>query len=242
MLAEPPYLKHYPGSRFARRDGVTLVASPLEGPGFNYASALDSERDLSQVSATAEAFFGDKPGGWGILVEGGADSALEAELRAAGWQAAEDEPAFVMPGIPRQPRPAAPGLELRVARDRAELVAFRAITCTAFGAPPEMAEQFSPDSMLDEPDMAFVIGYVGGEPVTAAMMALAAGTATIAGVATLEPHRGRGLGEAATWAAIDAGLDRGARHASLRSGPLSVPLYRRIGFQYVCQHTTYVAP
>jgi GNAT superfamily N-acetyltransferase len=242
VLADPAYLRHYPGARFARREGVTLVASPLEGPGFNYATCLGASRDLASLLVVADEFFGDKPGGWGVLVEGGAGSALEAELQAAGYEVAEDEPAFVMPSIARGPRPAAPELQLRVARDRPTLADFRAVTVAAFGAPPEMAEQFTPDSMCDDGALAFVVGYRAGEPVSGAMMALAAGSATIAGVATLPEHRGRGFGAAATWAAIDEGVARGAHYASLRSGPLSVPLYERLGFQYVCQHTTYVAP
>lgn len=242
VLAEPAYVRHYPGARFARREGLTLVASPLEGPGFNYATALGTPLKLASLLPIAGDFFGDKPGGWGILVEGGAGSPMEAELQAAGYVVAEDEPAFVLPTISRRPRHAPPGLEWRVARDRATLADYRTVAMAAFGAPIEMAQQFTPDGMCDDDALAFVVGYLEGLPVTGAMMALAAGAATIAGVATLEPHRGRGLGAAATLAAVDEGAARGARYASLRSGPRSVPLYQRLGFQYACRHTTYAAP
>lgn len=241
VLAEPAYLRHYPGARFKRREGLTLVASPLEGPGFNYATALGTRRTLASLSPIAREFFGEKPGGWGILVEGGAGSPMEAELQAAGYVVAEDEPAFVLPTISRRPQPAPHGLEWRVAHDRSTLADYRKVTAAAFGAPIEMARQFTPDGMCDDDDLAFVVGYLEGMPVTGAMMALAAGAATIAGVATLEPHRGRGLGAAATLAAVDEGAARGARYASLRSGPQSAPLYQRLGFQYACQHTTYAA-
>lgn len=240
VLANPPYLRHYPGARFERREGVTLVASPLEGPGFNYATALDSGIGLESVAASAQDFFGSKPGGWGILVEGGAGSPLEAELRAAGWEVAEDEPAFILPEIPAA-RPAHEDLEIHVADNLPALADFRRVTVEAFGAPLEMAEQFTPDSMATDRELAFVVGYLRGEPVSAAMMSMGAGGACIAGVATIESQRGRGFGAALTWAAIDAGLERGATYAALRSGPKSMPLYRRLGFQYACQHATYAA-
>jgi hypothetical protein len=62
------------------------------------------------------------------------------------------------------------------------------------------------------------------------------------GVATLEPDRGRGNGAAVSRAALAEAASSGCTSAALRSGPLSRPLYERLGFCYVCNHRTYAAP
>ena len=54
--------------------------------------------------------------------------------------------------------------------------------------------------------------------------------------------RGKGYGAAVVQAALEHAARNGCTSASLRSGPKSVPLYERLGFQYVCQHRTYAFP
>jgi ribosomal protein S18 acetylase RimI-like enzyme len=49
-------------------------------------------------------------------------------------------------------------------------------------------------------------------------------------VSVAEPFRRRGFGEAITWAAVAAGLQRGAIDAWLGSSAMGYALYRRMGF------------
>ena len=93
-----------------------------------------------------------------------------------------------------------------------------------------------------DPDIALFIGSVNGQDVTAAGYSRSADTAVLWGVATLESHRGRGYGAAVSRAALAHAAARGCTTGALRSGPLSRPLYERIGFRYVCQHRTYAHP
>lgn len=62
---------------------------------------------------------------------------------------------------------------------------------------------------------------------------MAAVTGTIVGVynvSVAELFRRRGFGEAVTWAAVAAGLDRGATDAWLGSTAMAYSLYQRMGF------------
>ena len=52
-------------------------------------------------------------------------------------------------------------------------------------------------------------------------------------VTTLEQHRGKGYGQALTWAAVSGGCDRGCSLASLQSSQLGFSVYRRMGFAHV---------
>ena len=93
-----------------------------------------------------------------------------------------------------------------------------------------------------DPDMHWVIGEWAGEPVAAGGYYRSGRTAVVGGLATLEAHRGRGIGAAVTRALLADAAAKGCTSACLRSGPKSVPLYERLGFRYVCQHRTYAAP
>jgi GNAT superfamily N-acetyltransferase len=244
-LTEPAYLKHYKQGRFREWNGVALTASEMPGPGFNFAAVLrPGASTLDELLPVARPFFAGSASGWGVLVEGDAGHPMEAELRARGWAVDEDEPAYVLPHLGAvASRPAPPGLTIRRAESQADADVFRALTAAAFGAPPEFADLIIPGpSFVRDPDISLFIGSAGGVDVTAAGYSRAGPTAVLWGVATLEAHRGRGYGDAVSRAALGHAAAAGCVNAALRSGPKSVPVYERLGFRYVCQHRTYVAP
>lgn len=244
-LREPAYLKHYRRGRFRTWNGVSMTGSELPGPGFNFASCLLPTPPLDAILPAAADFFAEADKGWGVLVEGDSGHPVEAELKARGWAIAEDEPAFVMPDISvgtdtsERPEP----LVIRPLGTEADWKTFSTVTTAAFQAPPELAELIMPslDFALD-PDMGWFLGDWDGEPVAAGGYAKSGTTAVVCCVATLESHRGRGIGAAVVRHTLAAAAAKGCTSASLRSGPKSVPLYERLGFKYVCQHRTYAAP
>lgn len=245
-LREPPYLKHFPDGRFREWDGVALTGSHMPGPGFNFAAVLRPDGPtLDQLLPVAHEFFAITKDGWGVLVEGDAGHPMEAELRERGWAVAEDEPAFVMPDIAAA-LPAirtVEGLTFRLAATPADIAAYSAVTAAAFHAPPEFADMMAPSlAYALDPDIASFVGRVNGQDVTAIGFSRVGGTAVIAGTATLDEHRGKGYGAAGIRGALEEALRRGCVSASLRSGPLSVPLYERCGFRFVCRHRTYAFP
>ena len=110
-----------------------------------------------------------------------------------------------------------------------------------FGVTQELRETFSIKlSHALEPDMGLFAGYVNGQPVSTSLLLCTADIAVISGITTLNAYRNRGFGTALTRAALIEGERRGCTAAALRSGPLSVPLYKRVGFQHACWHRTYV--
>jgi GNAT superfamily N-acetyltransferase len=240
-LLEPPYLKHYRGGRFRVWNGVSLTASSLPGPGFNFAAVLQADPPLDDLLPVARGFFAGCDQGWGILVEGDADHPMEAELRARGWAVAEDEPAFVLEDIRcAVGDPVQSVLQFRQGTTDADSAAYQGITREAFEAPPDLSDAFIPGpGFALDPDIALFIGSVDGEDVTAAGYSRSGETAVLWGVATLESHRGRGFGSAISRAALAHAAARGCLSASLRSGPRSIPVYERLGFRFVCKHRTY---
>jgi GNAT superfamily N-acetyltransferase len=242
-LTEAPYLRHYRRGRFRTWNGVAMTGSDLPGPGFNFAACLGATPPLDAILPAAREFFADADQGWGVLVEGDAGHPVEAELRARGWQVAEDEPAFVLPRIAVEPTPTPGELVIRPVATEADRATFLRVTNAAFGAPPDLADLFAPSpEYFRDPDLLSVIGEWAGEPVAAGGYCRVGPTAVLAGMATLESHRGKGIGAAVVRALLADAAAKGCANAALRSGPKSVPLYERQGFRYVCQHRTYAVP
>lgn len=246
QLNTPPYLRHYRRGRQKTWNGVAFRGSELPGPGFNSASCLTPTPPLAEILPVAREFFADADKGWGILVEGDAGHPVEAELRAAGWKVDEDEPAFVMPDITDGLQPDTPpptGLAIRPVQTEADRAAFERVCTAAFNAPPDLGAIIMPSlAYATDPQMYWLLAEWGGEPVGGGGHCVVGPTAVVSCLATLESHRGRGIGAAVTRAVLADGAAKGCTNAALRSGPKSIPLYERLGFRYVCQHRTYAAP
>jgi ribosomal protein S18 acetylase RimI-like enzyme len=241
-LAPNATMRHQPGARHMVRDGVAFTRQDYPGPGFNFAAVLGPSPPLERIVALAERFFDGCPVGYGILVEADAGHPVEAELRAAGWQIAEDEPALVLPYIP-EPPPLPAGLEIRRVTEPDDLRAQYEMLAEAFETPKEMMDKiWPPTSLLLDPDIALFAGYYDGKRVCGAMFARMDDIATIHGVATLHAYRRRGFGRALTWAALEEGARRGCASAALRAMGISYEMYQKMGFVPVCKHRTYAAP
>ena len=250
-LSESAFLKHYRHGRFRVWNGVAMTGSELPGPGFNFAACLDPTPPLDEFLPVAREFFAHAEQGWGVLVEGDAGHSIEAEVKARGWVVAEDEPAFVLLSLPSpvggegsgvRGGPAT-GLVIRQVQSEPDRKTFQLIAMTAFETTAEFAELIMPNlGFVTDPAMYWAIGEANGEPVSVGGFYVSGPTAVICCLATLPGHRGQRYGASLTRHLFDEAVARGCRHAALRSGPKSVPLYERLGFRYVCQHRTYAAP
>jgi GNAT superfamily N-acetyltransferase len=241
-LTESPFLKHYKLGRFRVWNGVAMTGSELPGPGFNFAACLGPTPPLDAFLPIARDFFSAADKGWGVLVEGDAGHPIEAELRARGWTVDEDEPAFVLPELPTTEEESS-GLVLRTLKTEGDRRTFQRIAAAAFGTTEEFAELIMPNlAFALDPAMEWVIAEAAGDPVAVGGYYVKGPTAVICCLATLPDCRGKGYGAAITRHLFGTAAARGCRHAALRSGPKSVPLYERLGFRYVCQHRTYAAP
>jgi GNAT superfamily N-acetyltransferase len=221
------------------REGVAFTANALAGPSFNKVAALGPSPPLERLLALAAEFYGDKAGGYGIMVEADAGHPVEAQLRQRGWCVAEDEPALVMAPIPVPP-PLPPGLAVRPVLDEAALPVFREVAAAGFEAPADVAQTMAPsEAFARDPEIALLAGSLDGQALGTSACFCLNGVAWIAGVCTLPAYRRRGFGTALTWAALAEGARRGCTAAALNSGPMSLGLYQRMGFVHVCNHRTY---
>lgn len=240
---ELPWLPYDPSGGRRVVGPVVFVRQGWEGPGFNFVAALHPPAlPLPRIEEEARDFFGAAHPAWGVLVQGDAGHPIEDELRAAGWEVAEDEPAFTLADLSEDVA-ASPVDELDwILADRPDLHRLlQLLMARAFEVDPGTIPEAVPESLTDPTQIA-VMALSGDQAVSGACGFLVEDIVHVAGVVTEPASRGRGFGGTATRRVLREALRRGARHAVLRSGPLSVPLYERLGFQFVCRHRTYAPP
>jgi ribosomal protein S18 acetylase RimI-like enzyme len=251
LLGPSPLLQHQPAGRRLEIEGGVLTCWGPFGSALNKVAVVGPSPALARIVEVATRFFGPEAGGYGIVVEADAGHPVEAELRAAGWKVFEDEAALVAPDIGAVP-PLPAGLEVKPVRDAAARRDLLQVLAAGFGEPTaEGGTELSPDAMdslapslacAADPDVALLVGYVDGQPVTAALVFKVGPIAGITGVATIPAYRRRGLGTAVTWEALREGAARGCRHATLAALGASYDLYRKMGFIHVCNHRAYAPP
>ena len=134
------------------------------------------------------------------------------------------------------------GLEMTAVRSPEQLEAFQRTAFEGFGFPPEAGALLLTEQLLEVPEVELCLGTLDGEPAATACVVASGSLAGIYWVATLDRHRRRGLGEALTWAAIRAGMQRGCDVSSLQASALGAPVYARMGFASPIRYWNYSLP
>jgi GNAT superfamily N-acetyltransferase len=151
-----------------------------------------------------------------------------AALEAAGLTVVGHYPLLTLEVADLTMPPAPEGATVEVAKTKQDAVDADRVASAAFGSPAG-----DPDAPGDPTSGGSVLARVGGEPVAAAFWtAVADGVTEIAGVATLEEYRGRGLGALVTAAAVQAAVElTGVSLAWLTPGHDGADrIYRKVGF------------
>jgi hypothetical protein len=239
-ISPPATLRHQKTAKQMIRDGVVYRRQDFPDPGFNFASVLGPSPPMAKIVAVADEFFAGLPvDAYGILVEADAGHPVEAELRAAGWRIAEDEPALVLPEFP-PPHPLPSGFYIRHVTEPEELARQVEAVAAAFDTPKDVVDKMMPGtSLLQDPEIVILAGYCDSVIVCGAMCIRIEDIATVHGVATLHACRRRGFGRAITWAAVHKGAQLGCTTAAIRASGASFEMYKRMGFVHVCNHRTY---
>jgi len=128
--------------------------------------------------------------------------------------------------------------DVRVAHDYAAVAdeAFQAI-----GMPPGLLAAMPPAALIRDDTVAFV-AYEGDRPLACASVTVARGIGGIQWVGVAVDARGRGLGDACTRAASNAGFELGADCAWLEASHMGEPVYLRMGFEELFSYRLYLAP
>ena len=179
---------------------------------------------------------------WLLWVREGVDDAVLDAARRAGLRDAGGPPAMGLAPIPSIPTPPT-GLEITaVVTDAASVDAHCELLSRAFEMPAEIAHHLVNEQTVADPTVAVVIGHVGGEPVSTALVCVSGSTAGVYNVATAPEHQRKSYGTALTWAAVAEGQRRGCNHAILQTSPAGQTIYEAMGFVHLGRYVQLEGP
>jgi len=241
MACEWAALGRHAGLGLGQTDSMTLMASGTPIAFFNGGYAHATSNDPQRCIADAIAFFARAGVPFLLWLRAGAYDDLISAGLDAGLRDVGGPPLMALAAIDDIGAPP-PDLDLRFAKSPSDLHDHLDVLASAFGMPSDVLERLIVDSILDDPSMAIVLGRVGGVPVTTALLAKSGNTAGVYNVATLADSRGKGYGEAATWAVIGEGARRGCTHSILQSSDAGHPVYERMGFVDIARYVQLEGP
>lgn len=206
---------------------------------------MRTDRDLpaTEVLARTREWFRPRGHGYTFFLKMHQDQDLAALLESEGIGAMSNSPGMALER--RLPdRPLAPGVTIDRVHGRDAAHEFADVCGSAYatmGMPPKIAsKQFADHRFFEQPHVAAFVAHLGGAAVAASMVMVTHGVAGIYWVGTTPEARGRGLAEAVTRTAGNAGLDLGASVIALQASTMGEPVYRRMGYREITRYPWYV--
>lgn len=95
------------------------------------------------------------------------------------------------------------------------------------------------EPLLIDERFKFYLALLEGKPVSASMIELLGDYACVDMIATLEEHRGKGIGTAITKTPLVCAKCKGYKFAVLQASKSGEPVYRKIGFEEYCRFYDY---
>lgn len=148
------------------------------------------------------------------------------------------------PGMALHPIPDSPPMGEGVT---VEVVDAKSAACLyevqeAFGRSAETVEALFGPGFRDDSDVRMFCVRLDGEAVGSSIAIRTGDVGGVYAVGTVKSARKRGVGTAATWAAIGAARAWGCRTVVLQSSKMAISIYRRMGFEVVAPYVTYLRP
>jgi GNAT superfamily N-acetyltransferase len=149
-------------------------------------------------------------------------------------------PGMALHPVP-EPPPPPPGVAVRRVIEPPDLEEHRGILI-ADGASTEVVRRLLPDAFLSDPDVALVTADLDGRPVGTALAIRSGDVSGVYNVGTRPSARRRGVGMAATWAAVAAGRSWGCDLVVLQSTEMGQSVYEAMGFRTVVRYVEFRQP
>jgi GNAT superfamily N-acetyltransferase len=109
------------------------------------------------------------------------------------------------------------------------------------GLEPGVAD-YVPHSMAEDSDVRLFTAYLDGRPVGSSIAIRCGEVSSVVAVGTRPEARRRGVGIAASWAAVEAGMVWGCKAVLLEATEMGFPLYVAMGFRTVTRYVGFTYP
>jgi GNAT superfamily N-acetyltransferase len=139
--------------------------------------------------------------------------------------------------VPSAPPPP-PGVSISAVVDDTDLTTYISVMSDGAEADPALSRLLT-RSFAADPDVRLFVAQLDGRPVGTSIAIRSGAICGVYAVGTQPGARGRGVGTAATWAAVETGREWGCEAVVLQSSAMGLPIYRRMGFRTVVRYITY---
>lgn len=144
-------------------------------------------------------------------------------------------PGMVLHPVPEPPlAPSTIDIVSVTSRELDEHVAVRA----AMGLSPDLARRLYPPAFAEDPDVRLFTVRLDGVPAGASAAIRSGDVGGVYAVGTVKTARRRGVGTAASWAAVAACREWGCDAVVLQASEMGYPVYETMGFRTVVPYTT----
>lgn len=146
-------------------------------------------------------------------------------------------PQMVLRPVPEPPSPA-PEVTVKVVSDGESLDNFRGVFVKA-GVSEQVARRLFAASFAADADVQAMVASLDDRPVGTSLAIRTDEVAGVYAVETLPDARRRGVGTAATWAAVSAGRAWGCEVVVLQASEMGFPVYRAMGFRTIVRYAIF---
>lgn len=223
------------------KNGLTRWHTAVPHPWFNglMADEPPAPQNEAALAESIQYFKGKQVGTFTFWTAPSLDPAeWESALKKHGFGFSNDTPGMALKlDDLNTSLPQADGLEIRAVEDSESLKTWAQVFTIGYGLPPAWEPLILEtwDGLgLDLP-MRNYIGWLNGRAVATSCLFLGGGAAGIYSVATLPEARGQGIGAAVTVKPLEEAREMGWRIGVLQSSEMGYSVYKRLGFQHLCQ-------
>lgn len=233
------YLKlaqHQPEGAWAQFGPATAFVTGIRLAMFN--GCIVPARIAPEALGAAADWLDEREMGHRFWIRDDVGMDAPAVLAARGYvRRAWAMPAMAMRPIPTAPPPAA-GVTVRSVDDADALEEHIRMQVDG-GMPDEIARRVHGTSFLSDPDVRIFTAYLGRRPVGNSIAIRTGEVSGVYAVGTRPEAQRRGVGTAATWAAVEAGRDWGCSMVTLQSSEMGESVYRAMGFEELARYSMF---
>jgi ribosomal protein S18 acetylase RimI-like enzyme len=221
-------------------DGLLFFVPGHRFPvGFTGVMRTDRELPAADVLRRTREWFAPRGHGYTFVLGMHRDDDIASALEAEGLTRIGNSPGMALDApLPDKPLPDGVTIEQVAGRDAArDFAEVSGAAYAVYGLPPHVAaEQFADWRFFEQPHVAAFVARIDGRPAAAAMVLVSHAVAGIYWVGTMPQARGKGLAEACTRTAGNAGFAMGATVAALQASVMGEPVYRRMGYREITRY------
>jgi len=230
------------GERVERFPGVTCVRHQSKTSAFNMAFLNGGAGVGQRTLRSAQDFYREIGAEWCFIVPPELAGLFDSAMGRIQISQRKVLPTMVLSRGRVSMPPPLTGLDVRRVKSLDELRTWVSTASMGFEDSQNTFRYMINRSSLAPGGFTCHTGFASGKAVSTSASYTSVGVTGVFAVSTVPFARGRGYGEAMTWAAVRDGLSRGSDTLYLQASPMGFPLYHRMGFRRVFDFEAWVVP